>query len=62
MVSLTMIPLNRFRCITSLSLYDKSSKVSKSGIIGENNLEDGVDAKCFSPIIFSIKCNLDEFK
>jgi hypothetical protein len=60
MVSLTMIPLNRFRCI--ISLYDKSSKVSKSGIIGENNLEDGVDAKCFSPIIFSIKCNLDEFK
>jgi hypothetical protein len=60
MLKFTVITKSGFHCI--INLYNKSSKVSKSGIIGENNLEDGVDAKCFSPIIFSIKCNLNEFK
>jgi hypothetical protein len=55
-----VITKSDFYCI--INLYNKSSKVSKSGINGENSLEDGVDAKCFSPIIFSIKCNPDEFK
>jgi hypothetical protein len=60
MLKFTVITKSDFHCI--INLYNKSWKVSKSGINGENSLEDGVDAKCFSPIIFSIKCNPDEFK